>query len=54
MDLRQLILKKIEELRKRNPDLVRWWPKEYDFAFLTDEQLVHQFEWLIVRAYRQR
>lgn len=52
--MRELILKKIQELLERNPDVLKKWYPSYFFPDLRDEELVNAFEWVVVRCYRQR
>lgn len=64
--MRELMLKRIEELKPRNRDLFgkpnkkgklpdfAKYPLDIDFSKFSDEELVNEFETFIYRCYRQR
>lgn len=50
------MLKKMQELLERNPDVREKFASfaMHSFEKMTDEELVHAFEMLVVRCYRER
>lgn len=65
--MRELILKRIAELSAHNSDvfgkpnrkgkltgLGEYWPVGYDFAALSDENLIQEFEQFVRKCYTQR
>lgn len=65
--MRELILKRIEELKIKNLDLFtkpnkknkivgfgKYYLMDYDWSVLNDKELVKEFEIFVYRCYRQR